>query len=162
VPVGLGEWFFSCNCPKLCYPFGSECCGTTPTFRTANMTTRTLLVQWTACMSLRVLLCCSLWLYPLTAQSSARDDGTNSVTMSPPREYPQGKGSIDYTNAKPMPLPSVPGPPPSDTLPALPSPGDRSSPPRSAPGSIGPGVQHPQVLMPPQRLPDTNPAQGQR
>jgi hypothetical protein len=82
--------------------------------------------------------------------------------MSPPRENPQGNGGIDYKNAKPMPLPTVPGPPPSDTLPVLPSPGDRSRPPGSAPGSIGTGEQHPQVLMPAQPLPDANPAQGQR
>jgi hypothetical protein len=84
------------------------------------MTTRTLLLQWTACMSIRVLLCCALWLYPLAAQSGARDDGTNSVTMSPPNEHPPGNGGIDYKNAKPMPLPVVPGPPLSDTLPAPP------------------------------------------
>jgi hypothetical protein len=126
------------------------------------MTTRTLLLQWTACMSIRVLLCCALWLYPLAAQSGARDDGTNSVTMSPPNEHPPGNGGIDYKNAKPMPLPVVPGPPLSDTLPAPPSTGDRSRPPGSAPGSIGTGEKHPQVLMPPQPLPDTNSVQGQR
>jgi hypothetical protein len=126
------------------------------------MTTRTLLLQWTACMSIRVLLCCALWLYPLAAQSGARDDGTNSVTMSPPNEHPPGNGGIDYKNAKPMPLPVVPGPPLSDTLPVPPSPGERSRPPGSAPGSIGTGEKHPQVLMPPQPLPDTNSVQGQR
>jgi hypothetical protein len=150
LPVGLGEWFFWCNCPKLCHPFGSEFCGTKPAFRTASMTTRTLLWQCTACMSIGVLLGCSLWLYPLAAQSGARDDGTNSTIMSPPSENPQGNGGIDYKNAKPMPLPSVPGSTPSGTLPGPPSTGDRSRPPGSAPGSIGTGEKRPQVLMPPQ------------
>ena len=138
------------------------CLGVNSVGRTASMTTRTLLLQCTACMSMGVLLGCALWLHPLAAQSSAKDDGTNSITMSPPSENPQGNGGIDYKNAKPMPLPSVPGPTPLDTLPAPPSTGDRSRPPGSAPGSIGTGEQHPQVLMPSQPLPDTNPAQGQR
>ena len=112
LPGGLSEWFFWFNCPKLCYPFGSEFCGTKLTFRTASMTTRTLLLQCTACMSMGVLLGCALWLHPLAAQSSAKDDGTNSITMSSPSENPQGNGGIDYKNAKPMPLPSVPGPTP--------------------------------------------------
>src|SRR5262249_29854648 len=162
LPGGLGEWFFWGNCPKLCYPTGSEFCGTKLTFRTASMTTRTLLLQCTACLSIGVLLSCALWLHPLAAQSSARDDSTNSITMSPPSEKPPGNGSIDYKNAKPMPLPSVPGPTPLDTLPAPSSTGDRSRPPGSVPGSIGTGEQHPQVLMPSQPLQDTNPAQGQR
>ncbi len=162
VPVGLGEWFFWSNCPKLCPQLGREVCGTQPTARTASMTTRTLRLHWTACMSIGVLLGGTLWLHPLAAQSGARDDGTNAIIMSPPRENPQGSGGIDYKNAKPMPLPAVPGPPPSATLPALPSTGDRSRPPGSVPGRIGTGEQHPQVLMPPQPLPDTNPAQGQR
>src|SRR5262245_52354235 len=72
VSVGLGAWFCSCNCPTLWYPFGSECCGTTPTFRTANITTRPLLWQWIACMSLGVLLSCALWLHPRAAHSGAR------------------------------------------------------------------------------------------
>jgi hypothetical protein len=159
LPGGLGEWFFWCNCANVCYPFRSEFCGTKLTFRTASMTTRTLLLQCAACMSTGVLLGCALWLHPLAAKSSARDDGTNSITTSPPSEKPQGDSSIDYKNAKPMPLPSVPGPIPSDTLPAHPSTGDRSRPPGSVPGSIGTGEQHPQILIPPQLLPDTNPAQ---
>jgi hypothetical protein len=109
-----------------------------------------------------VLLGCALWLHPLAAQSSARDADTSSITMSPPSEKPQGDGSIDYKNAKPMPLPSVPGLIPSETLPAPPSTGDRSKPPGSVPGNIGTGEQHPQVLMPPQLLPDTSPAQAPR
>src|SRR5262245_6479119 len=83
--------------------FGIEFGGTKLTFRTAIMTTRTLLLQCTACLSMGVLLGCALWLHPLAAQSRAKDDGTNSITMSPPSENPQGNGGIDYKNAKPMP-----------------------------------------------------------
>ena len=123
-------------------------------FRTANMTPKLFLLHSLAGMSLGVLLGCALWLHPLAAQAGARNDGTNSVTMSPPRENPPGKDGIDYKNAQPMPLPAVPGPPSSDTVPATPSPGERASPPGSVPGSSGTGEQHPQGVMPPQPPPD--------
>jgi hypothetical protein len=110
--------FFSSNCVLS---FGSKSCGRKVTFRTATMTTRTLLLQCTAYMSIGVLLGCAQGLHPLAAQSSSRDDGTNSIT-SPPSEQPQGNGSIDYKSAKPLPFPSVPGPIPPDILPAPPLP----------------------------------------
>ena len=126
------------------------------------MTTRNLLWQGTIFMGIGALLGCSLWICPLAAQSSARKDRTPPPITSAPGENPQDKNGIDYKNAKPMPLPSLPGPTPSDTLPVRPSTGDRSRPPGSAPGSIGSGEKHPQVLIPPPPLPDTNAAQDQR
>src|SRR5262249_61980785 len=126
----------------------------------ASVTPGALLLQCSACMSMGVLCGCALWLHPLAAQSSAKDDGTNSITMSPPSENPQGNGGIDYKNAKPMPLPSVPGPTPLDTLPAPPSAGDRLRPPGSVSGSIGTGGKHHQDLMPLQPLHSTTPGPG--
>jgi hypothetical protein len=126
------------------------------------MTTRNLLLQGTIFMGIGVLLGCSLWIRPLAAQSKAREDRTNPPITSAPGENPQDKNGIDYTHAKPMPLPSVPGPAPLETLPAPPSTGESAGPPGSTPGSAGTGETHPQILVPPQPLPDTNPAQGQR
>ncbi len=77
------------------------------------MTTRNLLLHYTAFMGIGALLGCALWVSTLAAQPGAVDDGTNPKIKSAPGENPQGEGGIDYENAKPMPLPSVPGPAPS-------------------------------------------------
>jgi Trypsin len=63
----------------------------------------------------------------------------------------KGNGGIDYRNAKPMPLPSVPGPAPSETLPPRPFPGLMPGHRGSAPGSTGTGEENPWVLVPPER-----------
>src|SRR5262249_16215041 len=122
--------------------------------RTASMTPRLPLLHSIAGMSLGVLLGCALWLHPLPAPSDAKDNGTNSVTLSPPSAHPPGKGGIDSKTPPPLPPPPLPAPPPSHPGPPTPPPGARSRPPGRVPGSIGTGEHPPKVVMPPHPPPD--------
>lgn len=125
---------------------------------TANMTPRNLLLHYITCMGIGTLLVgCALGGKPLAAQPGARDAETTPPVTSGPGETP-GHGGIDYENARPMPLPSVPDPVPSATPPAPPSPDGGLGPPASVPGSLGTGEHNPQVLFPPKPLPKSNPA----
>jgi hypothetical protein len=115
------------------------------------MTTTNLLLQDAAFLGIGILLACALWVHTLAAQPGARHDGTNPKITSVPGENPQGQGRIDYGNAKPMPLPSLPDPVPSATPPVLPSPGGIPGQRGSSPGNTGTGEENPQVLVPPKR-----------
>jgi hypothetical protein len=121
------------------------------------MTTTNLLLKYAAFLSIGTLLACALWAHTRAAQPSARHDGTNPKITSVPGGNPQGRGRIDYENAKPLPLPSLPDPAPSPIPPALPSPGGIPGLRGNSPGSTGTGEENPQVLVPPKPLPKTNP-----
>lgn len=93
------------------------------------------------------------------AQTGARDSGIDHPVTSAPEEDTRGRGEIDYENAQPMPMPSLPDPPPSDALPIPPSAGESMGQPESFPGgSPETGEQTPRVLFPPKALPGTHPA----
>jgi hypothetical protein len=121
------------------------------------MTTTNLLLKYAAFLGIGILLACAPWVQTRAAQPGARHDRTNPQITSVPGENSQGQGSIDYENAKPMPLPSLPDPAPSATPPVLPSPGEIPGQLGSAPGSLGTGEENPQVLVPPKPLSETNP-----
>ena len=121
------------------------------------MTTRHRLLKCTALIGIGVLIGCTLRVSTLAAQPDVRHNGTDTTDTLAPGQNLQGKGGIDYEHAKPMPLPSVPGPAPSPTLPTLPSTGRIPGPPGSSPGSTGTGEENPQVLFPPKPPPETNP-----
>ncbi len=91
------------------------------------------------------------------AQTNARDHRGNPPVTSAPAEDHRGRGEIDYENAQPMPMPSLPDPPPSDNLPIPPTGGGSLGQPGSAPGSYGTGEQNPRVLFPPKSLPGARP-----
>jgi hypothetical protein len=114
------------------------------------MTSNNRLLKYIAFLGVGVSLAGALWVRPLVAQPSARDDATDPPITSAPDQNLQENGGIDYGNAKPMPLPSVPGPAPSEILPPGPSPGLMAGHPGSSPGSIGSGEENPQVLVPPE------------
>ena len=115
------------------------------------MTIGNLLVRYITYMGIGVVLVCALWVCRPAAQPGARDEGTNPKITSAPGENAQGNGGIDYENAKPIPLPSLPAPAPSVTLPAQPCPGEIPGHAGSSPGSTGTGEENPRVLVPPKR-----------
>ena len=93
------------------------------------------------------------------APTGARDNGIDHPVTSAPAEDTHGRGEIDYENAQPMPMPSLPDPPPSEDLPIPPAGGGSMGQPGSSPsGSHGTGEQTPRVLFPPKSLPGTHPA----
>ena len=97
-----------------------------------------------------LLLGCILAANSPTGQSNTIHDGDESETISSsPGENPQVEGGIDYENAKPMSLPSVPTPPHLEGRPGIPSTGQTQDTPGSSPGGIGSGEQNPKVLVPP-------------
>ncbi|NOT56812.1 MAG: hypothetical protein HOP18_19615 [Deltaproteobacteria bacterium] len=89
------------------------------------------------------------------AQTNARDHRSDPPVTSAPAEDTDGEDTIDYENAQPMPMPSLPDPPPSDNLPIPPAGGGSLGQPGSAPGSYGTGEQNLKVLFPPKSLPDS-------
>jgi hypothetical protein len=103
-------------------------------------------------MGLVTLLGCS----SPPGQTNAIHDGDGSKTISSPGENPQVDGEIDYENAKPMPLPSVPVPPNLETPFGIPSTGPTQGIPGSSPGNTGNGKINPRVLVPPKPLQDTD------
>jgi hypothetical protein len=115
------------------------------------MTMKKLLVKYMTYMGIGVVLACPLWVCRTAAQPAARDDGANPKITSAPGENAAENGGIDYENARPMPLPSLPAPPPSVTLPAQSCSGGLPGHPGSSPGSIGTGQENPRVLVPPKR-----------
>jgi hypothetical protein len=135
----------------LRYSFGCAFFWLKPSFEAARMTTKNLLVRSITYMGIGVVLACALWVCRPAAQAGARDDGTTPKITSAPGENAQGNGGIDYENAKPMPLPSLPDPAHSGTLPAPPYPGGIFGRPGSSPGGTGTGKENPRVLVPPKR-----------
>jgi hypothetical protein len=121
------------------------------------MTTTNLPLKYAAFLGIGILLACALWVHTRAAQPGVRHDGTNPKITSGPGENPNGQGRIDYENAKPMPLPSLPDPDPSTTPPVLPSPGGIPGQRGSSPGSPGTGEENPQVLVPPKLPSETTP-----
>ena len=113
------------------------------------MTTGNLLLPCPAFTGLGVLLACVLWVSMSVAQTHTTDDGTDLPTTSISEEDLQGNDDIDYENAQPMPMPSLPDPAPSDTLPIPPTTGESMGLPGSSPGSTGAGEETPEVLIPP-------------
>jgi hypothetical protein len=112
------------------------------------MMTKNLLLTYAAFVGIGIVLVCALWVRTLAAQPGAKDKGTDPKITSAPGKNPQGEGRIDYENAKPMPLPSIPGPAPLAPLPVPPSPGRIPGEPGSSPGNPGTGEENPQVLFP--------------
>jgi hypothetical protein len=115
------------------------------------MIIKNLLVRDMTYMGIGVVLACALWVCRPAAQLAARNDGANPKITSAPGENAAGNGGIDYENARPMPLPSLPAPPSSVTLPAQSCSGGLPGHPGSSPGSIGTGEENPQVLVPPKQ-----------
>jgi hypothetical protein len=110
-----------------------------------------LLLRSVAFLGVGVLLASAVWVCTLAAQPGARDDETNPKIMVGPRGTPEGSGTIDYGNAKPMPAPSMPAPAQPTTPPIPPIPGSIMGQPGVSPGSPGTGEQTPHVLVPPKR-----------
>ncbi len=92
------------------------------------------------------------------AQTNVREHRGDPPVTSAPAEDPRGSGEIDYENAQPIPMPSLPDPPPSDNLPIPPTGGGSMGQPGHSPGgSQGTGEQNPRVLFPPKSLPGIPP-----
>ncbi len=119
------------------------------------MTTKNQALKYTLSMSLGTILGCALAVNSPPGQSNAIHDGDGSKTTASPSENPKVDGGIDYENAKPMPLPSVPAPPNSEAPPGIPSNGQTLGTPGSSPGGTGSGKQNPRVLVPPKPLQDS-------
>lgn len=102
-----------------------------------------LVLKWFAFFGSGTLLGCLLWAGLVVAQTGVNDGETTPPTTSAPEENLQGDGEIDYEHAKPMPLPSLPDPVPSETHPGLPSTDETPGPPGYSPGSIGTGQKVP-------------------
>lgn len=111
-------------------------------------------------MGLSTLLGSILCIHTSAAQSSPQQSSP-LVTVAPGTP-PQGAGNIDYKNAQPMPLPSLPGPPSGILPPTTLSPGGVTESPEPSPGSIGTGKTSPQILIPPQPLPEPQPPNNAR
>lgn len=120
------------------------------------MTKKNLALKSTLSMGLGTVLGCVLAVNSPPGQSGAINSGDKSEITSSPGENPQVDDGIDYENAKPMPLPSVPAPPNSKTPPGIPSTGPIQGTPGSSPGNTGSGEENPRVLVPHRR----NPLQG--
>ena len=110
-------------------------------------------------MGIGTILGCVLTVNAPAQQSNARHEGNSSESTSSPSENPQIDDKIDYENAKPMPLPSLPDGPNPNTPPGIPSIKAVPRHPGVSPGGTGKGEENPQVLVPPKSpLPDTDPA----
>jgi hypothetical protein len=110
------------------------------------MTTKNLALKSTLSVGLEIILACVLAFNSPPGQS---DTVNNRVeTISSPGENPQVEGEIDYGNAKPMPMPllSVPSPSNQKVLPEIPSTDPIQDSPGSSPGDTGRGEENPQVL----------------
>lgn len=97
---------------------------------------------------LRAFVACTLGISMVTAQTSVADEEVAPPITSAPSEIPQEDNGIDYKNAKPIPMPSLPDPTPVENLPASPSTGERKGHPGSAPGCTGTGKENPQTIIP--------------
>lgn len=117
--------------------------------RETRMTTSNFLWQYAICTGVGTFIVCLLGVNMPMAQTSPTEEETAPPITSAPPDIPQGDNGIDYKNAKPIPMPSLPDSPPSDNLPAPPSSGESEGPPGSAPGCTGTGKKAPQVVIPP-------------
>ena len=113
------------------------------------MTNNTLFWFSIVFLSLGVFFGCSPGGNNMTAQTSRSNEEMTPPITSAPDEPPQENGAIDYKNAKPIPMPSLPAPPSLENLPPPPSVGEGKSRPGSAPGSTGTGEENPEVVIPP-------------
>lgn len=113
------------------------------------MTTSNLLWQYAICTGIGAFIVCILGVSMPMAQTSPTDEETAPPVTSAPPDIPQGDGGIDYKNAKPIPMPSLPDPTPLENLPTPPSTGESKGPPGSAPGCTGTGKKTPRVVIPP-------------
>lgn len=103
------------------------------------------------CAGLGTLLGCALAADPPPAQSDPGADDDEPEIISTPDENRPAGGEIDYENAQPMPLPSIPGPP--DRKPGIPSADPMPGTAGSSPGDTGDGEEDPEVLIPPKSPP---------
>jgi hypothetical protein len=117
----------------------------------ATMIRSQLLWRYVAFLGVGVLLASAVWVCTRAAPPSVRDDETHPKITVGPRGAPEGSGTIDYGNAKPMPAPSMPARAQPTTPPTPPIPGGIMGQPGASPGSPGTGEQTPQVLVPPKR-----------
>jgi hypothetical protein len=113
------------------------------------MMTSHLVLRALAFIGIGVLFASVVWMCTLAAQPTPKDGETNPKITVGPRGSPEGSGTIDYRNAKPMPLPSIPDPARPGTPPIPTTPGGSMGQPGVSPGSPGTGEQSPRVLVPP-------------
>lgn len=107
-------------------------------------------------MGLVTILGCNQTVNSTPGQTNTIHEGDGSETTSSPIENPQDDSGIDYGNAKPMPLPSVPTPPHLKARPGIPSTGPTQDTPGSSPGGTGSGEKNPRVLVPPKPFKGTD------
>jgi len=116
------------------------------------MSRKNLALKSTLFMGIVTILGCVQAVNSPPGQTNATHDGDESETTSSPRENPQIDGEIDYENAKPMPLPSVPVPPNLEAPVGTPSADPTRTIPGSSTGNTGNGKINPRVLVPPKPL----------
>jgi hypothetical protein len=126
--------------------FDRGTCTTIPLW-SANVTPENGVWKYAIAAAIVALLDCGGASRVLAAQSNAADETSNSETTSAPAG-PQGDSEVDYEHAQPMPLPSVPGPPPAQKWQEPPVPKGSPGHSEGSPGSEGTGDQNPQVLVP--------------
>jgi hypothetical protein len=102
-------------------------------------------------MGLASILGCALAATKPAEQSSAISDGNGSGVTASPEEDSQPDGEMDYENAKPIPMPSIPAPSNPEGTPGTPSPGTPQGQPGISPGNSGSGQQTPRILIPPKK-----------
>lgn len=90
--------------------------------------------------------------------SLATEDSSSIITSDEPLTQPIGGDEIDYKNAQPIPMPSLPDTALLENLPAPSSPSEILGRPGSAPGNKGTGEESPEVVIP-QKAP-ADPAQA--
>jgi hypothetical protein len=121
------------------------------------MKTSNLLLQYAVLTGIGPLTACVLWASTLVAQTAPSDDAITPPITSAPDENSQGDDAIDYENAQPIPMPSLPDPAPSDNFPVPPSTGGNVGHPGSTPGATGTGEENPRVVVPPKPLSEIAP-----
>jgi hypothetical protein len=97
------------------------------------------------------ILGCALAATKPAEQSNAVSSGEDSGITSSPGEDSQNDGEIDYENAKPIPMPSIPDTSNPEGKPGMSSPGTPQGRPGVSPGNSGTGRQNPQILIPPKK-----------
>ena len=120
------------------------------------MTKKNLTLKSTLFMGLVTILGCTQAVNSPPELINTIHDGDGSETISSPGENPQVDGGIDYENAKPMPLPSVPVPPNLEAPAGTPSADPTRAIPGSSTGNTGNGKINPRVLVPPKPLQGTD------
>ena len=89
--------------------------------------------------------------------SLTAEDSSALITSGDSLTQPIGGNEIDYKNAQPIPMPSLPDAAPLENLPAPSSPSEIRGRSGSAPGNRGTGEENPEIVIPQKSPADPDP-----